>query len=432
MQTRDAALAEAVENFIAKRPRTAALQQRAAAVMPGGNTRSVLHSAPFPIRAARAEGATIWDVDGHRYLDLLGEYSAGIYGHSHPRIGAAVHAALAHGLNMGAPHEQEVLLAEAVTARFALDLVRFTNSGTEANMMALAAARCFTGRSKIMAMQGGYHGGTLYFGHGASPVNAPFPLVLGTYNAVEPTRAAIAAAADDLAAIIVEPMLGSGGCLPADTAFLAMLREEATRHGCVLIFDEVMTSRLDPGGLSARLTIQPDLKTLGKYIGGGMSFGAFGGKRAIMAQFDPTSAQPLPHAGTFNNNTLTMRAGHVGLTEVFTPQACFSLNAFGERLRERLNHLFMSYQVPMQATGLGSLMALHPLAGAIRGPADAGKADLRLKRLLFLHLLDHGIYIAERGFISLSLLVGEAEGEALVQAVEGFIKRYQSLLLTTE
>ena len=427
----DQALDEAIARFVAKRPKTAGLHERAKAVMPGGNTRTVLYSAPFPIRAERAEGATIWDVDGHSYLDLVGEYTAGIYGHSHPRIHKAVSDALAQGLNLGAHHSREVVFAEAVTKRFDLDLVRFTNSGTEANMMALAAARCFTGRKKIMPMQGGYHGGTLYFTHGASPVNAPFDCVLGSFNDVEKTRALIAKHADDLAAIILEPMLGGGGCLPAAPEFLAMLREETAKRGIVLIFDEVMSSRLHPKGLSAKWGIQPDLKTLGKYIGGGMSFGAFGGRRAIMDQFDPSRPKALPHAGTFNNNTLTMTAGHAGLTEIFTPEARLALNERGEGLRQAINDLFMRYQAAMQATGMGSMLTLHPMAGAIVKPEDAERGDIKLKRLLYLDLLDQGIYIAERGFLALSLMVSGPDTGRFLAALESFIKRYRHLVVAS-
>ena len=429
--TIDEALEEAIARFVAKRPKTAELHERAKAVMPGGNTRTVLYSAPFPIRAERAEGATIWDVDGHSYLDLVGEYSAGIYGHSNPRIHKAVSEALAQGLNLGAHHTREVIFAEAVTKRFDLDLMRFTNSGTEANMMALAAARCFTGRKKIMPMEGGYHGGTLYFSHGASPVNAPFDCVLARFNDIEKTRALIATHADDLAAVILEPMLGGGGCLPASVEFLAMLREETSRRGIVLIFDEVMSSRLHPKGLSAQYGIQPDLKTLGKYIGGGMSFGAFGGKRAVMEQFDPSLPNALPHAGTFNNNTLTMTAGHAGLTEIFTPEACVALNERGDILRRAINDLFMRYQAAMQATGVGSMLTLHPLGGAIVKPEDTEKADTRLKRLLYLDLLDQGIYIAERGFMALSLVVAPPDMQRLLEALESFIKRYRHLLVAS-
>jgi glutamate-1-semialdehyde 2,1-aminomutase len=424
----DVQLADAIATFKAKRPKTEAQQARAAHVMPGGNTRTVLFTAPFPIRAERAEGATITDIDGNVYLDLLGEYSAGIYGHSHPAIRKAVMAALDTGINMGAHNGKEVELAEAVTKRFNLDLVRFTNSGTEANMMTLSAARCFTGKNKIMAMEGGYHGGTLYFSHGPSPVNAPFDVVMARFNDIDATRHLIAGNAKDLAAVILEPMLGGGGCLPAAKSFLAMLRSECTKHGIVLIFDEVMSSRLHPGGLSAQFGIEPDLKTLGKYVGGGMSFGAFGGKRAIMEQFDPSKPNALPHAGTFNNNTLTMTAGVTGLTEIYTAEACIALNARGDRLRDRLNDLFMKSQVRMKATGMGSMITVHPLGGDIAKPEDAGKADKRLKQLLFLDLLDQGIYIAERGFMALSLMIDDKDCDRLVAGFESFIEKRRALL----
>ncbi len=424
----DLALQQASDHFRSKRPRTEALHARAKAVMPGGNTRTVLYSAPFPIRAEKAASQVITDVDGHSYIDLVGEYSAGLYGHSHPRIRKAIDDALDTGLNMGAHHGREVIFAEAVCKRFALDLVRFTNSGTEANMMALSAARCFTKRGKIMPMHGGYHGGLLYFSHGASPVNAPYDIVMGHFNDTEAMRKLIAAHAKDLAAIIIEPMLGGGGCLAAEPSFLAMLREEATWHGIVLIFDEVMTSRLTPGGLSASLGIQPDIKTLGKYIGGGMSFGAFGGRADIMGQFDPSHPDALPHAGTFNNNTLTMTVGHAALTEIFTDEACVALNARGDRLRDNLNELFMKYQAPMRATGLGSMLTLHPVAGDVKSPEDAEKGDKRLKQLLFLDLLDEGIYIAERGFMALSLMVTDQDCNKLVGVVERFIERRRDLL----
>jgi glutamate-1-semialdehyde 2,1-aminomutase len=424
----DAALQEAHERFRAKRPKTAELHERAKAVMPGGNTRTILFSAPFPIRVEHAEGPIIRDVDGHEYIDLVGEYSAGIYGHSHPRIRKAVEEALAMGLNLGAHHIKEVEFAETVARRFHVDLIRFTNSGTEANMMALAAARCFTKRKKIMPMYGGYHGGTLYFSHGGSPVNAPYEVVVGRFNDIATTRDLIARHADDLAAVILEPMLGSGGCIPADKAFLDMLREECSKRGIVLIYDEVMTSRLLPNGLTARYGVVPDLKTFGKYIGGGMSFGAFGGQRDIMEQFDPARPGALPHAGTFNNNTLTMTAGFAAMTEVYTPEACLALNARGDRLREALSDLFMRYQAPMRAMGLGSMIAVHPIAGEIRKPEDVEKADLRLRQLFYLDLLEEGFYFAERGFVALSLMISDEHCGKLVDAVEGFIKRRRDLL----
>lgn len=424
----DQALAEAITGFVASHPKAEAMQMRAAKVMPGGNTRSVLFSKPFPIRVERAEGCTLHDIDGHSYVDLVGEYSAGIYGHSHPVIMAEVTRAMGQGLNMGAQHVKEVEFAEAVAERFNLERLRFTNSGTEANMMAIAAARAFTGRPAVMAMRSGYHGGVLSFYQGPAPVNAPFEFVMAGYNDIAGTRELIAANAAKLAVVIVEPMMGGAGCIPATREFLAMLREETTRHGIVLIFDEVMTSRLHPGGISAASGITPDLKSLGKYIGGGMSFGCFGGRAEIIDLYDPSRPNALSHAGTFNNNTLTMSAGLKGLTSIFTPDVCVALNARGEALKARINALFMNYQAPMQVTGVGSLLCVHPVAGHIASPDDAGRADLRLKRLLFFHLLEDGIYLAERGFMALSLVIGDNEEAKFEKSLVRFIERYRGLL----
>jgi glutamate-1-semialdehyde 2,1-aminomutase len=223
-------------------------------------------------------------------------------------------------------------------------------------------------------------------------------------------------------------MLGSGGCIPAAPEFLKMLREEATAAGIVLVFDEVMTSRLHPHGLSAKLGLEPDIKVLGKYIGGGMSFGAFGGRSDIMDQFDPARPGALPHAGTFNNNTLTMTAGLAGITEIFTPEASVELNARGEKLKADINSLFGKYQARWQVTGQGSLINIHPLAGPVAGPEDLKTADLRLRRLLFLHLLDNGIYVAERGYMALSLMITDQDGAALVEALEDFLIKYRAVL----
>jgi glutamate-1-semialdehyde 2,1-aminomutase len=426
----DTALAAAVQTYVAKRPRTAALQARAERVMPGGNTRTVLFAQPFPIRVEKAEGAVLTDVDGHRYTDFLGEYSAGIYGHSHPRIAQAVAEAVAAGINYGAHHEREIAFAEAVCSRFALERVRFTNSGTEANMMALAAARAFTGKPAIMAMRGGYHGGSLYFAGGGSPVNAPFEVVLGEFNNIAATRKSLHDNAARIAAVVVEPMLGSGGCIPAEVEFLRTLREECAALGIVLIFDEVMTSRLGPCGLSQAWGVTPDLKALGKYIGGGMSFGAFGGRADIMDQFDPRKPGALPHAGTFNNNMLTMTAGLAGLTEIYTPAAAEAHSARGEALKARLNTICMSHQAALQVTGVGSLLNFHPVAGPMSGPEDVAKGDMRLKRLLYFFMLEQGVYMAERGFMALALPLTDDDLAKLETAMDAFLRVHGKLYQT--
>ena len=424
----DAALTEAKEAYVARNPNSFARYVEATAVMPGGNTRTVLFYAPFPLAIARAEGCRMWDMDGAEYIDFLGEYTAGIYGHSHPAIRAAVDRALDAGINMGAHNLLEAKFARAVCDRFALERVRFTNSGTEANLLALSLARIFTRRGKVMVFNGGYHGAVFGFAGGGSPINAPFDYVVARYNDIDGTRALIEQLGPDLATVILEPMMGGGGCIAAEPDFLAMLREATTQVGALLILDEVMTSRLSPGGLQAVRGIRPDLTTLGKYIGGGMSFGAFGGRADIMDLFDPRRPDALPHAGTFNNNVLTMSAGLAGLTGVYTPQAAAALNARGDALRERLNVLCRTANAPMQFTGIGSMLAVHMLRGPVRSPEDAAQGDAKLKELFFFDMLAHGIWLARRGMMALCLPIGDAECDRLAASVEDFLGARRSLL----
>jgi glutamate-1-semialdehyde 2,1-aminomutase len=424
----DAALNEAKEIYVTSAPRSLARYVEATTVMPGGNTRTVLHYAPFPLAMARAEGCRMWDADGREFIDFLGEYTAGLYGHSHPVIRAALDRALDNGISLGASNMTEARFARAVCDRFGLQRVRFTNSGTEANLLAISLGRIFTRRKKVLVFNGGYHGAVFGFAGGGSPINVPFEYVLAPYNDVARTQELIAENAADLALVILEPMIGSGGCIPATAAFLGMLRQETTRVGALLILDEVMTSRLAPGGLQSVAGVRPDLTTLGKYIGGGMSFGAFGGRAEIMDLFDPRRVDALPHAGTFNNNVLTMAAGLTGLTDVYTPEAATSLNARGETLRHRLNALCRAADAPLQFTGLGSMLAVHTVRGPITSPGDATKADPKLKELFFFDMLAHGIWLARRGMMTLSLPIGDAECDALAAAVEEFLSARRSLL----
>jgi glutamate-1-semialdehyde 2,1-aminomutase len=421
----DAALNEAKEAYVTSAPASLARYVEATGVMPGGNTRTVLHYAPFPLAMARAEGCRMWDADGREYIDFLGEYTAGLYGHSHPVIRAALDRALDNGISFGASNMTEARFARAMCDRFGLERVRFTNSGTEANLLAISLGRIFTRRQKVLVFNGGYHGAVFGFAGGGSPINVPFEYVVAPYNDIERTRALIT---DDLALVILEPMIGSGGCIAASAEFLGMLRRETTRVGALLILDEVMTSRLAPGGLQSVTGVKPDLTTFGKYIGGGMSFGAFGGRAEIMDRFDPRRADALPHAGTFNNNVLTMTAGLTGLTDIYTPQAAVALNARGEILRERLNTLCQAVDAPVQFTGIGSMLAVHTMRGPVTTPELAAKADPKLKELFFFDMLAHGIWLARRGMMTVSLPIGDTECDALVAAVEEFLSARQSLL----
>jgi glutamate-1-semialdehyde 2,1-aminomutase len=416
-----AALAEAEELYRARNPKSLAQHREACAVMPGGNTRSAIHVDPFPLAIVRGEGARLWDLDGHEYVDFLSEFTAGIYGHSHQIIRDAIETALAEGLNFGAHNLIEARFAAAICGRFpSIELVRLTNSGTEANLMAVSAARAITGRPKVLVFTGGYHGGVFYFrGHG-SPLNAPFEYLLGRYNDLAAVEELVRPHRAELAAILVEPMQGTTGCIPADRAFLAGLRALADETGALLIFDEVMTSRLAPGGLQEVHGILPDLTTLGKYVGGGMSFGAFGGRAEVMAHFDPRRPDAFQHAGTFNNNVLTMNAGLVGLTEIYTPERADTLNAFGDRLRQRLNGVVHLHGLKMQFTGLGSMLAVHMTGRPIRSAEDAEHGNAALSDLFWFDLLARGIWFAKRGMFALSIALDDSDGDKLADAIEEF------------
>lgn len=428
-RTIDDELVEARARYAQRRPESLAVHRRASEVMPGGNTRTVLYHGPFPLRLAHGEGAIATDADGYRYVNLLGEYTAGLFGHSHPVIRAAIDAALDGGVNLGGHNLFEAELARQVVARFAaIEQVRFTNSGTEANLMAIATARAFTKRPKVLVFRGGYHGGLLYFGGGGIPINAPYDFIVAPYNDAETTARLIRENASDLACVLTEAMMGSGGCIPARPDFLAMLREETRAAGALLVLDEVMTSRFGRSGAHGLLGLDPDLVTLGKWIGGGMSFGAFGGRAEIMAMYDPSRPDSLPHAGTFNNNVLSMAAGIAALSQVFTPDVAEAMHARGERLRERLNQLFRAADVALQATGQGSLMTIHALRGEVTGPDDLAGSDDRIKELVFLDLLERGFYIARRGFIALSLAIDDAAIEQFLAALRDIIAERKQLL----
>jgi glutamate-1-semialdehyde 2,1-aminomutase len=405
--TIDAQVAAAHAAYRALRPRSAAADDRARQVLPGGNTRSVLDFEPFPFRVAEAAGAELVDIDGHRYVDFCGNYTAGLLGHSPVAIKEAVADALDRGWTLGATHETEIELAELVCARFAsVDQVRFTNSGTEANLMAIGTAIHHTGRYGVGVFERAYHGGVLGFGHRAEgphhPLNVPHDFRVAPFDDIAALDTLFADG--DLACVLVEAVQGSGGCRPASPEFLRALRERCDGTGTVLVFDEVMTSRLAPGGAQEYFGVTPDMTTLGKYLGGGFTFGAFGGRQEIMAAFDPRAVGTLTQAGTFNNNIASMSAALATLRHELAPNRIIAVNDLGERLRRRLDDALRSAPAGVRMVGLGSMLSIH---------AD----DDRLLDLLFHHLLAHGVYIARRGFMALSFEITDQHVDRLVESV---------------
>ncbi|KAI2635398.1 class III aminotransferase [Xylaria nigripes] len=463
------AYVQAEARYEAANPLSRVAHETAVSSLPGGNTRSVLYWAPYPLCISSADGYMLCDADGHTYVDLLGDYSAGLYGHSNPVLLAAITETVQQGLSYGGPHAGEAQLATLIKVRFpSIRRIRFTNSGTEANLMALAAAKAFTGRykGKIIVFEGAYHGGVLGFPFGCRDLwdrggvktqsrydalralNVPHDFLVATYNDIASVDALISSVTqspeegrDGIAAILLEPMLGSGGGVCAIPAFLSHLRRRADQLGAMLIFDEVMTSRMYAGGgMQSALDIRPDLTTLGKYIGGGMSFGAFGGREDVMALFDPRGPNALPHAGTFNNNVLTMNVGAVGLKSVFTPEKARALHDLGDEVRRRINDAAEHAETPdkrgLRVLGCGSILVFHftrKPVGEISSPADwVGDEDVRLLDIFHLEMLDEGFYLARRGYMALSLALLDGQGrrelDRFVDAVLRFMVRLQDLI----
>lgn len=422
----DEAVSNAHAAYADARPISEAQARAASMVLPAGSTRSVLDFDPFPFRVARAEGSTIHDVDGFAYVDLLGDYTAGLLGHNPPVVAQAIQDVIERGWSLGAVADGEHRLAELVCERFpSIEQVRFTNSGTEANLMAIQLARHTTGRDKVLVFNSGYHGGLLYFGAGGTALQAPFDYVRADYNDLESVADAIDRDGAEIACLLVEPMMGGGGCLRGEPAFLSGLRDLCDQAGILLIFDEVMTSRMSVGGGQKRLGIIPDMTTLGKYLGGGMTFGAFGASAEIMGAFDPARGGTLTHGGTFNNNAFTMSVGAVAIEKLVTEEALEALFERGERLRARLAELATGY--PVTVSGWGSLIGIHATARTISRPADLASVDARLSELLFHELLTRGFYLARRGFVALSLAVTDEQvsafGDAFGQVLQDLSER---------
>ncbi|TLD31395.1 hypothetical protein PspLS_02862 [Pyricularia sp. CBS 133598] len=413
-------LPEYQQRYVAANPKSADSFGRASASLAGGNTRSVLHYDPFPMVLVSGRECFVTSEDGREYVDFVSEYSACMLGHSHPAVAEAVQSVMTRGINLGGASKEEQIMAALLTDRIpSMERIRFCNSGTEANTMALTLARHHTGRQKILAFENGYHGSFIGFDSGVLPTTLPFEFVLARYDDAAHVREL---ADHSFAAIIVEPMQGVGGMIPASRAFLQTLRDVADATGAVLIFDEVVTSRLHYNALQSHHGVFPDLTTIGKFWGGGFSFGAFGGKADIMAAMEPTGTsgstgsaqkQRLSHSGTFNNNGFSMTAGAVAC-RLITREAIAKANALGDRLREGITAVGRSAEPSpwVWATGLGSMLNVH-----FGGPAAA-----ELRDLFFFFMLDQGLYVSRRGLIALNLMHTDHHVSRILGAVRDFVE----------
>lgn len=422
------AVQEAERDYVSTHPKSADLAKIAKQHLPGGNTRTTVYFSPFPFYVESGKGSTLHDADGHIYVDFVNEYTAGLFGHSNEVLTEALIDTARRGYNYGAPTRYEALFAAEVQRRFpAMELVRFCNSGTEANMLAISIARVVSGKNKVMIFDSAYHGGLFSFGAHPAPLNVPIPYIKSVFNDVEAITRDIKDHAGDLAAVIVEPLQGGAGVIPGDPEFLHALRRETEKYGILLIFDEVMTSRTGFGGIQSRYGITPDLVTLGKYLAGGLTIGAFGGRLDIMKLLDPSQPNAFPHGGTFNNNVLAMALGYVALSKVLTKDASEQMNARGDRLRQAINALSQKNDVAMLASGLGSIFGLHFHKGKLRNAEDiraseAGRVPetANLKKLFQFDMLKAGFYVSRRIMGCLSLANTDEDVDGFIAAVEEF------------
>ena len=387
--------------------------------LPGGDSRSTIFHPPYPAVLVRGEGCWVTDLDGNRLLDFTGNHSVLVHGYGAPEVMDAIRRQAQLGTCFPGPTEVQLRLARHLVDRIRpLERVRFTTSGTEAVMMAVRAARHFTGRRLVAKLEGGYHGTS---GEVLGEVH-PDLVVLPADDAAA-AAAALDQQAADIAVLLVEPVQGSAGMIPLAAEFLGALREATRRLGIVLVFDEVVSLRVAHGGAQEHYGITPDLTCLGKMIGGGLPLGAFGGREEIMALFDPSCGPPvIPHPGSYNAYPVSLAAGLATL-ERLTPEAVGRLNRTGDRLREELQRKFDEAGIPAAVTGLGSLFGIHLTDGPVRTIRDAARADAALRHRIFLGLYDEGILVDPRGVGTLSTVIGDPEIDRFLAGLGGVLSR---------
>jgi glutamate-1-semialdehyde 2,1-aminomutase len=397
------------------------LFQRAQQLMPGGvnsPVRAFKSVGGEPFFTARADGAYLWDVEGKRYIDYVGSWGPMIVGHNHPKVREAVERAVRDGLSFGTPCPAEITMAETIIQLVpSIDMVRMVNSGTEATMSAIRLARGATGRNKIVKFEGCYHGhgdsflvkagsGALTFGVPTSPgvpkANADLTLTL-PYNDLAAAQALFDEHSTDIAGLIIEPVAGNMNCIPPKDGYLQGLRDLCTRHGALLIFDEVMTGfRVALGGAQAYYDVKPDLTTFGKIIGGGMPVGAYGGRRDLMEQIAP--AGPIYQAGTLSGNPVAMAAGLAMLELIQTQGFYDTLAARTRLLTNGLQSVADGEGIPFSTNRVGGMFGLFFTHEKVHSYAQATAADTALFNRFFHGMLERGVYLApsafEAGFLS--------------------------------
>lgn len=428
------------------RARSAHLFRRARRVFPGGTTRATIEKDPIPVYLASGEGAFVRDVDGNRLLDLNNNFTTLIHGHGYGPVADAVGRFVRSGTCFANPTKHEIELAELLVSRIpAMEQVRFVNSGSEAVMFAIKAARAFTGRQVLVRFEGAYHGSYDWAEAGQSAsfldptsrlrrpelgyVGAPREvaenvLVLDFNNAE--IESSLASTADQIAAILIDPMPSRAGLLQPSPAFIAALSRTARRYGILVIADEVLNLRQGFAGASARYGLNPDLIVAGKIIGGGFPIGAIGGRAEVMAVFDGAEKTPrVPQAGTFSGNPVSMVAGRVAMADM-TLEAFERLEQLGDRLRLELTQLALDWDAGFSVCGAASLFRIHPKRTA---PASFRSAvmtaeEMARMRSLSRHFLARGILLPFGAAACLSTPMTDADIDSIVAAFADFLEQH--------
>jgi glutamate-1-semialdehyde 2,1-aminomutase len=394
-----------------ERKRSRELYERAKELMPGGVSSPVRAFQPYPCYIDHAKGSRIFDVDGNEYADYCMAFGPLVLGHAHPKVVRAVQEQAERGTLYGAPVEAEARFAEVVRQNYpSVEMLRIVSSGTEATMHALRLARGYTGRKKVLKFEGCFHGAhdavLVKAGSGATTHCAPNSLgvleevaantLLAPFNDLEAVQQVLDTNRGEVAAIIVEPIMGNVGPVLPEEGFLQGLRDLATARGVLLIFDEVITGfRLGMGGAQQVYGVRPDITTLGKVAGGGLPIGVFGASREIMGMISPSGK--VYQAGTFSGNPLSLAAGLATIEEL-RRIGHDDLNRKGELMRAELRRALDGSPVPHQVAGTGSMFQVFLSNKPVRNYQDALRSDPALFSALFLRLLDKGVYLAPSQF----------------------------------
>ena len=443
---------EIEKEYLNRTKKSKELDHIASRYLPGGSTRSATDSHPYPVYMETGKGCTLSDVDGNEYIDFMNNYSVLILGHGHPKVRQAILNQMENGILLGAPSQNQYELATLICERVtSVDKVRFCNTGTEAVMYAIRAARAVTGKNKVVKMEGGFHGNTEQVEVSVSPeialagpVERPVAvpesqgipqgvlqdILVVPFNDVEGSARIIHENRKELAAVIVEPVMGVAGMIPARGEFLQSLRDITSQNRIMLIIDEIISFRLSLGGAQDIYGIKPDLTTFGKIIGGGLPIGAFGGREEIMDIFSPKRKSPMHHSGTFNGNAITMAAGIAAMKEI-NGSLIKHINELGDNLRQAIQLIFKKKGIRGQVTGMGSLMNIHfstkDVINLRTAKADWG-SSLPLRDLLNLCLKNHGIYTPRRVMLSISSPMTMVETNKTINAFEDSLDQLKPLI----